>query len=197
MTEYNFELAFSLLDKDLGIAKELKTHLGGGDDIFLYSDHEKILKFNSGVVELGKIYKTGSRFIVVLHRKEYGGTEFTNLENLVIRDRFFKLNKGKSPGNILFIKLDDSPLPEWVPSEYIFEKPDLLNLKRTANFIRIKLDEVGGNLKEVTAVEEALEIQRRDAWLQSIDDRSRTNEARILGNKEALILACSSRNQHC
>ncbi len=195
--KFQFQIAFSLLDQDLSTAKQLKTLLGGGDDIFLYSDQEKVLKFNSGVVELGKLYKNECRFIVVLHRENYGSTHFTGLEHQVIRNRYLTRQTSKTPGNILFIKIDSSTLPDWVPEEYIYHDLFRSDLKITADFIRFKLDEVGGELKELTAVDESMQLVKYNEWKRKVAASKYDTSSFDTAQNEVLRLATIFKDKFC
>ncbi|MBK7968038.1 MAG: toll/interleukin-1 receptor domain-containing protein [Bacteroidetes bacterium] len=85
--DFDYEIAFSLLDQDKKIAEELQKRLGNTDKIFLYSTDKKELAFKNAIPVLQNIYKHRSRLVIILHRENYGISSWTLIEKEAIMSR--------------------------------------------------------------------------------------------------------------
>lgn len=77
MTDYKFDLAISLMDKDKEVAKKLFKGLEKDFRVFLYTEAEKDIHFREGLELFSNVYRRESRAVLVLLRPEWGTTKFT------------------------------------------------------------------------------------------------------------------------
>ena len=146
--EFEIDVAFSLLDEDKAFALEIKKHLPSTIKSFLYADKQEELAGKNGVVEFAEVFKKRSRVAVVLHRKGWGESFYTGIEQDAILDRV-KINKGKL-GFIIMIPLDGKEnLPGWYPETkiYVSSKQDP---RQIAELIQYKIVDNGGVVVEET-----------------------------------------------
>lgn len=187
--EYDYDLAISLLDEDSQVGWDIVNNLGNLDKIFFYKKDVDKLTFNNGVNVFGDIFSSKARFILVLHREQYGQTDWTALENSIIQERFIKtVKENNSP--ILFCKLDKSPKPNWLPDTYIYGS--ISPLENLIKILRKKITDFGGVSYPQTA-EERLKLiidknnyekafKQKVLICQELADTAR-EEALILRNK--------------
>ena len=146
--EFEIDVAFSLLDEDKAFAQEIKKHLPSTINSFLYTDKAEALVGKNGVVEFAEVFKKRSRVVVVLHRKGWGESFYTEIEQDAILDRV-KGSKG-SLRFIIMIPLDGKEnLPSWYPETkiYVNAKQDP---KQIAELIQYKIVDNGGTVVEET-----------------------------------------------
>lgn len=121
MMEFKYDLAISLCEEDCDLAWNICNELGNIDKIFFYKKDVDDLSFKNGNNIFGDVFSTQSRFILVLFRSNYGETDWTAVEYNIISDKYKKtVRSNNSP--ILFCRLDDSPVPNWLPETYIYSK---------------------------------------------------------------------------
>jgi hypothetical protein len=150
MTEYKYDLAISLLDEDAHIGWEIVNKIGNPDKIFFYKKDADEIVFTNGVNTFGDIFSNLARFVLVLHRDNYGTTDWTAVEYSIIQTRFKRTIKtNNSP--ILFCKLDSSANPTWLPETYIYGNID--SLDDLVKLIRKRITDFGGNAFPQTAEE--------------------------------------------
>ena len=138
--EFKYDLAISLLDEDAQLGYDIIAELGNPDKIFFYKKNDTDLVFKNGLNVFGNVFAEQARFILILYRKKYGTTDWTALENSIIQDRFLKTIKfGNCP--ILFWKLDDSPTPNWLNSNYIYSSH---NFEDLIKLVRKQITDAGG-----------------------------------------------------
>lgn len=148
--EFNYDLAISLLDEDAQLGWDIVNGLGNPDNVFFYKKDVDKLTFKNGVNIFSEVFSKQSRFILVLHRENYGNSDWTAIENSIIQERFKKTIKtDNSP--ILFCKLDDSAKPTWLPETYIYCK--INQLDELISLIRKRITDLGGDSFPQTAEE--------------------------------------------
>jgi hypothetical protein len=143
MTDFDFEVAFSLLDEDVKIAEILRTKLGSGDSIFLYTTNSKELKFKNAIPVLEEIYRSRSRLVIVLHREEYGRSGWTLIEKEAITSRKLLTQKFSTPYSFIILNMDSSSV-DYIGRNYIHEKFDVSNIDVVVALIEHKLKELNG-----------------------------------------------------
>lgn len=158
--EYKYELAISLLEEDAQLGWDIVNKLGNPDKIFFYKKDVDEITFRNGLNVFGEIFSAQSRFVLVLHRANYGNTDWTAIENSVIQERFKKTIKtGNSP--ILFCKVDKSTNPSWLPETYIYHHVE--QLEELVRLIRKRITDIGGEcFPQSTEERLRLEIKKRN-----------------------------------
>jgi len=158
--EYKYELAISLLEEDAQIGWDIVAKLGNPDKIFFYKKDVDDLTFRNGLNVFSEIFSEQARFVLVLHRANYGNTDWTAIENSVIQERFKKTIKtGSSP--ILFCKVDKSANPSWLPETYIYHS--IGQLDELVRSIRKRITDLGGEcFPQSTEERLRMELKKRD-----------------------------------
>jgi hypothetical protein len=148
MKNYKYDVAISLCKQDVEYAHKLVTQLNPSLSIFFYENNQEGIINKSGAEEFAKIFKNESRIVVVLSRKEWSNSYYTEIERNAIIDKTSVKNEGY---DFLFvIPMEEGEIPEWYPSTRIYANPKRFSVEQLARFIEFKVAEKGGKLKEIT-----------------------------------------------
>lgn len=171
--DYKYDLAISLLDEDVQLGWDIVNQLGNPDRIFFYEKDVDQITFSNGVNAFGDIFSNQARFVLVLHRENYGNTDWTAIEYSVIQERFRRTIKtNNSP--ILFCKLDNSTKPNWLPDTYIYFKVNQLD--KLINLIRKKITDHGGvSFPQTTEERLKLGIAKKN-YKKSFENKASLNQ---------------------
>lgn len=175
MSNYKYDIAISLCKEDLSFARKLVAALNPNLKVFFYEDKQEELISKSGPEAFARIFKEESRVVVILSRKEWSETFYTELEKNAIVDR---LSSGKEDFGFLFvIPLVPKQVPTWYPETRIYADPTKFSFEELAKFVEFKVTEQGGEIKPVSFKE------RSEALIAKIKDKKeliylqRTTEA--------------------
>lgn len=167
----NFEVAVSYLSRDAQIAEDLYGRLADQFSVFLYPKHQDQLVGRDGLAALGKVFRSASRLVIVLHRQNWGDTEWTAVERDAIRDRGLK---EKNWDFLVIVTLDDSAPPDWYPSALIRYSYREYGLEQLIGVVKSKLQELGARphkadpLAKAARVAQEMEYhKRRQQMLES------------------------------
>jgi hypothetical protein len=112
---FRYEIAISFRFQDLARAEQLRVLLEPALRTFVYARKQEEIALNDGMDAFRQVFKEEAMISLILHRDGWGDTPWTGVEQAAIRDRCLK-TKFKS---LAVVKLDDSPLPAWVPDTHI------------------------------------------------------------------------------
>src|SRR5262245_60846777 len=87
MPEYQWDLAVSLLDRDLLVGKRVKDLLTDRVRVFLYSEEQRGLVGEDGVEKFTAVFRHEAHTVLVLSRSEWGHTPWTRVEATAIKNR--------------------------------------------------------------------------------------------------------------
>lgn len=185
--EFNYDVSFTLIEKDLKLAKEIISKLNKDIDIFLYEEKQKELVGENGIIFFHNVFEKESRLVVVLHRKEWGNTPWTRVEEDAMINRY--LSEGED--FILLISLDDpKDIPNWVPRKKIYYDLKRFGIDGVAAIIEERVKNRGKELTNLTLedklkrISEEQEIKMKIFKLLNASD----GKALDLANKEYDIL---------
>lgn len=181
MTDYKYDLALSLLDEDEATAQELYRLLPGDLSVFLYSARQLELVGDDGVDAFSAVFAREARTVAVLHRRGWGGTRWTAIEEGAVKSRFW--NEGAD--FVTLVKLDAAPSPDWFPATRVWGSFDRLGLSGVAAVLGERIQARGRAVREETAEELAARVRRE----QDAEVRRRAFLASDDGVKEANITA--------
>ena len=154
---YKYDVAFTFLDRDEPIARQLSDSFEGRLSTFVFSERQAELGGKDGVDALCRVFKTEARIVVILYREGWGQTPWTGIEENAIKDR--RLKAGHE--FMLVIPLSHShPIPEWFPEVRIWLDLERSGVKVVAGIIEHRVWERGGEPKEETASERAARLKR-------------------------------------
>ncbi len=137
--EYEFDVAFSFLAKDEGVAMAIASHLEGRK-VFIYSERQSELAGRDGEIRFKETFGEKSRLVVVLYRPDWGTTTWTRFEEEAIKNRAF--DHGYS--FTLFVAMETSnPAPKWLPRTQLWTNYQRFGVDGCAAIIDSKLNEMG------------------------------------------------------
>lgn len=143
--KYKFDIAFSLLHKDLQYAQSIYDELGLYNlKTFLYQHNQKELANNNGISVFSEVFKASARVVVLFYRKGYGETYWTKIEHTAIQERYL----AEGADFCVLIPMDETK-PRWYPQfmQYIHAE---MKPNDIAELILKKLVDRGGELKQKT-----------------------------------------------
>lgn len=132
-TDKKYDVAISLCKQDLEFAKKLIAQLNPGINVFLYEDKQEELISKSEPEEFAKVFKEEARVVVILSRKEWSESYYTDIERNAIIDRTSVKNEGYN--FLLVIPLVPNEIPSWYPSTRIYIDPRRFSFEEMAKFI--------------------------------------------------------------
>lgn len=87
MKHFAYDVAFSFLDADLAIVRQIVERLEGRLRTFVYTDHQDKLVGTDGQESFRRVFEHDARTVVVLHREDWGRSGMTGIEKLAMKDR--------------------------------------------------------------------------------------------------------------
>jgi hypothetical protein len=158
MSDFTNDVAFSLLDQDEPLAKQI-ARLLEGVTVFLYSERQAELVGTEGVEKFSSVFGRDARTVVVLFRAGWGGTKWTRIEETAIKERFFH----EGAEFLTIIKLDSTPPPAWMPDTRIWGDLTRLRVEGVAAVLMERLRQAGMHVREDTPEELAVRIATEQA----------------------------------
>lgn len=156
---YKYDIAFSLCKQDVQFARDIIAHLNPSIKVFFYENNQEELIDKSGPEVFGRIFNNEARIVVILSRKEWSETYYTDIERNAIIDRTSVRNEGFS--FLMVIPMAPGETPRWYPSTRIYANPQLSSIEQLARFIEFKLVDEGGQIMKVTLEERYKHIQEK------------------------------------
>ena len=148
MNDYKYDIAISLSHQDADYGAELVKALNPKLKVFFYLENQHELVSELGFEKFGNVFKHESRIVVILYRKEWGESTYTQLERAAIQDRMNDVYMDK--GFIMMIGMDSYKTPGWYPSTRIYSDPFKFPVEKMAEFIEFKVNELGGDVTPLT-----------------------------------------------
>ena len=155
----NYDVAISFLTTDEPLALELADNLTGLE-VFVYSKEQEAIGGTDGLETFGHVFRDDSRIQAVLYRDGWGATPWTRVEAMAIRDKC--LSDGFD--NLVFVRLDDSELPDWVPKTHLYVDYETYGMDQLLGVLRRKAEERGSVIKLETPSEKARRLASRQAF---------------------------------
>jgi len=176
---FEFDAAISFLTADLALAEELKWLCSPSPDLFVYSRNQEVVAATDGLERFREVFRDRARISVVLHRRGWGQTPWTGVEDIAIRDRCLA-TKYRS---LVLVRLDDAPTPKWVPDTYIHLDLRNYSVEQLAGVIKARCQELGATLRAPTAVELAKRRGQEEAFRQETERYIMTPEGMQAGRE--------------
>lgn len=151
MSNYKYDIAISLCKEDISFARKLVAAINPNLRVFFYEDKQEELISKSGPEAFAKVFKGESRVVVILSRKEWSETLYTEIEKNAIADRF----SSEGYGFLFVIPLVSKQVPAWYPETRIYADPTRFSIEELAKFIEFKVTDRGGEVKPVPFKERA------------------------------------------
>lgn len=186
MSNYKYDIAISLCKEDLSFARKLVAALNTNLKVFFYEDKQEELISKSGPEAFAKVFKEECRVVVILSRKEWSETFYTELEKNAIVDR---LSSGKEGYGFLFvIPLAPKQIPAWYPETRIYADPTRFSIEELAKFIEFKVTEQGGVVKPVSFKERAEALVAKTTDKKELIKAQQTPEAISAAEDELTVV---------
>jgi hypothetical protein len=156
-SEYKYDVAFSFLAQDEGLASELNDLLQDRVRTFLYSKKQGEIAGTDGEKIFNAVFSEEARLVVVLYRTDWGQTPWTRIEETAIRNRAFE----NGYDFVKFIPLDDLPtVPKWLPRTQLWVGLKQWGTSGAASVIEAQVEALGGEPHEETVTERAARLER-------------------------------------
>lgn len=149
--KYKYDIAISLCKQDVDFARKLVKAINPNLKIFFYEDRQDDLISKCGPEVFANTFKEESRIVIILSRKEWSESYYTDIERNAIIDRTSVQNEGYH--FLMVIPMVQGEIPSWYPSTHIYASPAKFSIEQLAHFIEFKVTEKGGIVKPLTVEE--------------------------------------------
>jgi hypothetical protein len=185
---FKYDIAFSFVKEDEGLATQLNDLVQDKCRTFLYSRAQEQLAGTDGERTFNAVFGEQARTVAVLLRPEWGQTSWTRIEETAIKNRAY--NQGYDFATFI-VTAPRTPAPEWLPKTRIWYDLERFGLPGAAAVLVSRVQERGGVAVEETLADKAARLQRaqdfnqqRDAFQRSRDGLDAAREAyrRVVGD---------------
>lgn len=173
MSEFKYDIAISFLKEDEQLALNISKRIDNKFDVFVYSKRQDELAGTDGQNTFSEVFKTKSRAVLVLYRKNWGKTKWTRVEETAIKDRWF--NKGHD--FLLLVPIEDAPLPKWYPETRIYYDFRTFKLDGLPPVIYSHLKRNGATEKTNSLESTIQKIETSKKYEANLEKYLRSNEA--------------------
>lgn len=181
---FKYDVAISFVDRDRDVAVRIADALRDRFKVFVYCERQVDVGGKDGALEYSKVFGEQSRVVVVLHRSEWGETNWTRLEQDAIRSRAFDHGWDFT----IFVPIEEKPcLPPWFPKLRLYVGYHRWGLDGVCGVVESRVVELGGaaapaSLEDVAAKKmRELEFEaKRAAFRQASGIQWAGQEARQL-----------------
>lgn len=180
---FEFEVAFSFLQEDEGLAFKINDLLQDRYSSFIYSQHQKELVGKDGTETFRQVFQEKARIVVVLYRENWGTTFWTRVEENAIKHRSFE----ESADFTIFISLDGNR-PNWLSKTQIWYDFNRYGAKPTAAIIEKRIAEYGGQVREESVIDQADRLKRQFKRHKELEEYLLSDQGFIDGLKEVDIV---------
>ncbi len=176
---YEYEVAFSFLQDDEGLAYEINDLIKDRYSTFIYSEHQKELVGKDGTETFRQVFAEKARIVVVLYREGWGTTFWTRVEENAIKHRSLEENADFT----IFISLDGQK-PNWLSKTQIWYDFDRFGVKPAVAIIEKRVAEYGGQVREESILDQAARHKRQTKRRKELEEYLLSNQGQIDGLNE-------------
>jgi hypothetical protein len=168
-----YDLAFSFVREDEGIANQLNDLVQDRYRTFLYSKAQELLAGTDGEKTFNSVFGEQARTVAVLFRKEWGHTPWTRIEETAIRNRAHD----QGYDFVTFIVTEPgAPLPQWLPKVRIWYDFPRFGLNGAAALLGSRIQEQGGTAVEESIADRAARLKRAQQFNAQKEEFHRSYE---------------------
>ena len=143
--EYKYDVAISLCNQDAEYARRLNAQLNSGLNVFFYEQNQEDIISKSGPEVFASVFKE-ARVVVILSRKEWGQSFYTELEMHSITDRY----KKDGLNFLVVVPMAPNEKPAWYPDTMIYANPLNLSVETIARIVEYRVTQSGGIVKPLS-----------------------------------------------
>ena len=114
---FRYDIAFSFMKEDEGLATQINDRLQDRYRTFLYSKAQEQLGGTDGEKTFNDVFGNQALSVAVLLRAGWGKTPWTRIEETAIRNRAF--NEGYDFTTFI-VTVPGTPIPDWLPKARIW-----------------------------------------------------------------------------
>lgn len=183
MTEqiFEYDVAFSFAQKDETLAYSIYTLLKDRLKCFIYSEEQKKLAGTDGETSFNQVFSKDSRIVVIFHSQDWGNTNWTRIEETAIK------NKGFDEGYdfVILIPTDKTVNPpKWLPKTRLWVGLERWGIESAASVIEARVQEFGGQIKELTVVEKLAQIDEKIKQKRKVEQLLLSPDGAKIGEQE-------------
>jgi hypothetical protein len=183
---FKYDIAFSFVREDEGLATQLNDRVQDRYRTFLYSRAQEQLVGTDGEKTFNAVFGKEARIVAVLLRPEWGHTPWTRIEETAIRNRAH--DQGYDFTTFI-VSASGTAIPNWLPKARIWYNLERFGVDCAAAVLEARVQERGGTAVQETLADRAARVQRaqelnrqRDAFhQQSPGSSSGTRSLRTSG----------------
>jgi hypothetical protein len=184
--QYTWDIAISLCKQDIDFARTLVNALNPSLNVFFYENNQEELISKSGPEVFANIFKEQSRVVIILSRKEWSESYYTEIERNAIIDRTAVKNQGYQ--FLMIFPMVQGEIPIWYPSTRIYADPHRFTIEELARFIEFKVTDEGGSIKSITVEDRYQRLIERINNKKSIIQLQTDKDAIQNANDEIIAL---------
>ncbi len=154
--KFTYNVAFSFLQKDEILVFQANDLIQDRFKTFVYPHHQRELAGADGEKVFNETFGEKARLVVVFYRENWGKTPWTRIEETAIRNRAHD----EGYDFVMFVKLDSSTMPKWLPKNRIYVDFERWGLKGLASVIEARIQEAGGQIHIESLEDQTARIKR-------------------------------------
>jgi hypothetical protein len=163
---FKYDIAFSFVGEDEGLATQLNDRLQDRYRTFLYSKAQQQLAGTDGEKIFNAVFGKEARIVAVLLRPEWGQTSWTRIEETAIRNRAHE--QGYDFTTFIVTKRGTS-IPDWLPRTRIWYNLERFGPDGAAAVLEARVQDRGGTAVQETLADRAARLQRAQDFNQQRD----------------------------
>jgi hypothetical protein len=180
-----YDVAISFLAQDEPLALSVRDALQPPLAVFVYSKAQEQLAGRDGIEAFRTVFREQAQLIVILYRQGWGETPWTRVERMAIEE--FAHEQGWE--RMMFVRLDTSPVPKWVPKPHLYLDYSRFTLADLAGAVKSRLIELDVEVKAVSPAERAAVLARQQAFDAETRRLLMNSPLEFLGAQDALLNA--------
>jgi hypothetical protein len=160
---FKYDIAFSFVGEDEGLATQLNDRVQDRFRTFLYSKAQEQLAGTDGEKTFNAVFGEQARTVAVLLRPEWGQTPWTRIEETAIRNRAHEQGYDFTT---FIVTTPGTAIPKWLPKARIWYNLERFGLDGAAAVLVGRIQEHGGDTTEETLAARTARFERARQFKQ-------------------------------
>jgi len=171
--DFKYDVAFSFLQEDEGLATQINDLLQDRYRTFLYSKAQEQLAGTDGVETFTAVFGGQARSVAVLFRERWGHTPWTRIEEIAIKNRVLE----HGPDFVTFIMCAPGlKAPRWLPKTRIWLDLERFGFQSAAAVLAARIQEGGGDAVVETLEARAARLERAQKFKDEKEAYARSKD---------------------